>query len=81
MLGDIQRDLRDLALAVTRPVAQGTTIRIGTVVSSGAAGVTVTVAGADITFPRLASYTPTTGHRVLILMFGETGVVLGRILP
>lgn len=55
-------------------------MRVGTVVAQNGAQVVVTVAGTNLTLPRLASYTPvSSGHTVIILAAAPGAwIVLGR---
>lgn len=53
--------------------------RTATIVSSSGGTVTISMDGANIaSVPRLASYTPTNGDVVLVLMFNRQMVVMGK---
>lgn len=62
-------------------------VRLGTIaaVTAGAAAdgnaaVTVTVTGNTIPAPYLASYTPTVGHTVVVVLVLNSPLILGRVI-
>lgn len=62
---------------VDRCIARRTR-RTGTVAGTSGTRVVVTVRGASMIIPRLASYAPTVGDTVLIDTTGDGWVVLGK---
>lgn len=74
-----------IRLEVGRALPDETTTRLGTIPATYSSGrPTVQFDGESVastkTYPYLSSYTPTAGHRVLLVRSGSTWVVVGRVV-
>ena len=72
-------------LALVKPDAGRTVFRLGTIPAGYTSGrPTILFDGESTistrTYPYLSSYTPAAGDRVLLVMVGHSGVILGKVV-
>jgi len=84
---ELAASIRAVGRALTDGTGSRVAFRTGTIhtVTAGAsadgvAAAVVTVDGNDIAAPYAASYTPTVGHLVMVLLIDNSPFILGRIV-